>query len=165
MNPNVIQEYSSGYLGWRCTKCATWKYEAEAHPWSCDCGRTDVPVQVSIIKDIKSGLWVYRVWQDFGHKTVTHSKGARNTFRSAADSCANKLDVMEAQSKQEEKNIQKITNEMPSTWQYAEANSDGQWSRWHPWSAFRDTIQCGDTNGGYRKWRQVGLNPSGPTVL
>jgi hypothetical protein len=146
MNPNVIQEYSSGYLGWRCTKCATWKYEAEAHPWSCDCDRKDVPVQVSIIKDIKAGVWSYRVWQDFGHKTVTHYKGVANTFRSAADTCANRLDVK-------------------ATWQYAEANSDGQWSQWHPWSAFRDVIKCGDTNGGYRKWRQVGLNPSGPTVL
>ena len=113
-------------------------------------------MQVSIIKDIKAGVWSYRVWQDFGHKTVTHSKGVANTFRSAADTCANVLDGMEPRV---------TTNEVQVRWQYAEANSDGQWSQWHPWSAFRDVIKCGDTNGGYRKWRQVGLNPSGPTVL
>jgi hypothetical protein len=98
MNPNVILEYSGGQRGWRCTKCATWKHDADAYPWSCDCGRGEVPMQVTIIKDIKSGVCSYRVWQDFGYKTVTHSKGVTNTFRSASDTCANVLDVMEAQS-------------------------------------------------------------------
>ena len=72
------------------------KHDDDVYPWSCDCGREEVPMQVTITKDIKAGVWNYRVWQDLGKKTVTHYKGVSNTFRSAADTCANKLDVMKA---------------------------------------------------------------------
>lgn len=155
MNANVIQEYSSGFLGWRCTKCSTWKYNDESHPWSCDCNHKDVPLQVTITKDIKAGGWVYRLWQDFGHKTVTHCEGVTNTFRSAAGTCASTVDIISAREQREKGTSQKITKEVPTGWEFANANSGGAWSRWQPWTENDKGFKPGDTNGGYRKWRKV----------
>ena len=51
----------------------------------------------------------------------------------------------------------------PVKWQFANANSDGNWSTWKPWPAMfadgRTPIPFGDTDGGYRKWRQVEVDP------
>lgn len=33
---NWIFERSSGYAGWRCTKCYTWVYDGEQLKYDCD---------------------------------------------------------------------------------------------------------------------------------
>lgn len=58
VQPTPIFERSSGYAGYRCPQCATWKYEADSTPWKCDC---TPPIVVRISEDHAKDAWAYGV--------------------------------------------------------------------------------------------------------
>lgn len=54
-----------------------------------------------------------------------------------------------------------MSTQLEKKWQYANANSGGAWSRWHDYAGECvgiPGITPGETNGGYRKWRETPMS-------